>query len=215
MRAIVFDFGLDVNAYAALGPRPPWYKPPNCPTYGCVGQLRGHGVRARTAWLSAGGALEIFVRRLFCPCCRHSFTVLPGFLHPRRRYVLEAIEETVTARFIEPRASYAEMEAPPGGPAPSTQREWCASISLNAEDWLSRLTHWLARVNPTVVLSIQARYCVVAGLLALMVHGAEWSGCMVTATPLRGGEVLERLWLWGNTIVCRDLLPPTRCRAGP
>jgi hypothetical protein len=159
--------------------------------------------------------VEIFVRRLRCTCCRHTFTVLPSFLHPRRRFVLNTIEETVSARFVEPRASFAALEAPPGGPTPSTQRDWCESISLSAEDWLSELTQWLAKLNPTVVISTQALYCTVAGLLALMVHAAEWSGEMVVSSPVQKGEILERLWLWGNTIVGRDLLPSTRCRAGP
>lgn len=215
MRAIVHDFGLDVNAYAALASDPPRYVPLNCPACACAGRLWGHGVRARVAWLSLGAVLEVFVRRLLCSCCGRSFTVLPSFLHPRRRYVLEVIEETVAARFDEPMASFADLEAPPGGPAGATQRDWCTSMSLSAGLWLSQLTCWLASRNPSVLLSSRARRSVVAGLLALMVHSVEWSAGLLDTTPLRSGEVLERLWLWGNSIVCSDLLPPTRCRAGP
>jgi hypothetical protein len=215
MRVIVYDFGLDVNAYEVFGPHPPSYVPSSCPACTCAGRLCGHGVRARVAWLSTGEALEIFVRRLRCSCCRHSFTVLPSFLHPRRRYVLETIEETVVARFVEPKATFLEMESPPGGPASATQRDWCKSISLSGDSWFSGLTHWLATVDRTLVLSFRAQLCAVAGLFALMVHSSLWSDDLLDTRSLRQGEVLERLWLWGNSIIRTDLLPPTRCRAGP
>lgn len=215
MRVIVYDFGLDVNAYASLGPHPPKYTPSNCLACDCDGRLCGHGVRARVAWLSAGGVLIVFVRRLRCSCCRHSFTVLPSFLHPRRRYVLTTIEETVVARFGEPPSSFAEMESLPGGPASATQRDWCKSISESADKWLSMLLHWQATLDHAVVISFRARQCAVAGLLALMVHTAAWYGDLAEATPLESGAVLERLWSWGNSILGSDLLPPTRCRAGP
>lgn len=156
----------------------------------------------------------IFVRRLICTCCGKSFTVLPCFLHPRRRYALEVIEPVVVDRYIEC-ASYSALEAPPCGPASSTQRDWCKAISVHAAVWLSTLAGWLARLNPGMVLSAQTAREEVAGLLATALQSSDWCAEIEAMAEIVPGQLLQRLWLWGCERVKRELLPPTRCRAGP
>ena len=215
MRVIVHDFRLDVNEYASLGAHPPMFVPETCPACACEGRLCGHGVRTRGVWLAAAViVVVIFVRRLSCACCGKCFTVLPCFLHPRRRYALEVIESTVVERFVD-EASFSALESVPCGPAPSTQRDWCKAISLHAELWLSALTGWLARLHAGMVVPCRVYRSEVSGLLATALQSSDWCAGIQEVAEVLPGQLLQRLWLWGHERVQHDLLPPTRGRAGP
>ena len=90
-------------------------------------------MRTRVGW-TGSNALCFFVRRLKCPGCPGrrpgtkcaTFTVLPNFVHPLKRYMLAEINGVIRRRFLYDLSLSAMAKAtPPGGPALSTQQDWC------------------------------------------------------------------------------------------
>ena len=164
-------------------------------------------------------ALILYLRRLKClkrkGGCDATCTVLPSFLHPRRRYLLEEIQPVLKLRFVEEQ-SYRKMEESlPSPPAPSTQRDWVRSYSLAAGFWLLNLVSWFVRMNPGMALSRSLEKGAPAGLLAQAVLCLDWQLNRRGLPLVEERRVLEGLWLWGSRNLGGLLLPPTRCRAGP
>lgn len=218
MRVIVRDVGVGVNGYADFGKRPPLDRPAQCPACEAPNSLWSHGVRARGVWRAGVAvAIVIYVWRLRCrePGCRATFTVLPSFLHPLKRYLLEQVEAAVVPRFVEP-CSYRDLERRvPHTPSASTQRDWCRGFAASAERWLEELTTWLARINPAMVLVRRAEVGDAAGLLAMALQSADWVDEFSARRGSPRNRLLEHLWLWGAERVAQPLLASTRCRAGP
>ncbi len=223
LRVIVYDFGLDVNGYAKCVRNPPVYIPAQCPYCVEVGTLIGHGVRKRSVWLTKSiHVIFIYVRRLKCSRhkggekrgCGQSFTILPNFLHPLRRYALREIQPVLQSRFVE-KHSYGTMERTAPSPSASTQREWVRSFTLSACLWLRILVAKFAELNPGMVLPRFIEQGTQAGLLAFAIVCADWLRMQQARPPAGEMEVIETLWLWGSLAVKTLLLPPTRCRAGP
>jgi hypothetical protein len=217
VRAIVHDFGVGVNEYAAFGRDVPFWKPECCPLCGGL-TLEGHGVRSRVGWTGAT-AVGMFVRRLKCPGCPRTlcaanstaksatFTVLPNFAHPHKRYLLADIDGVIQERYLGDRSFLALATAtPPGGPCPSTQQEWCQGFSRAAPLWLPILLAWLVPRKPTALVRSVSRDAAV-GLLAIAVRAVSVWGPSLSATP---GQVLVPLWSWGGTRRLPALLPPIR-----
>lgn len=212
---IVHDFGVDVNAYAAFGTRPPLFRPSTCPACMATDTLWSHGVRARCVWLGGRAvAVEITVRRLRCRGCSRTFTVLPCFVHPRRRYALQDVQDVVVARFIEGH-SFSKIEDCLIACAPSTQRDWCKAFSVHASVWLASLMAWLSQLNAGATLPVRTRSGSAPGLLAAAVHCFDWIDDLVAGHGSAADRLLESLWLWGSSRVKVPLLASTRCRAGP
>lgn len=217
MLAIVHDFGLEVNEYAKRGRQIPIYKPASCPA--CESpRLTSLGVRLRLAWLvGEAAAKELYVRRLECTArggCGRCFTVLPSFLHPYRRYVVDEFQPVVEARF-EQCLSFGKMERTlPSPPVASTQRAWTASFMAAAGVWLAELTGWFTRWNPEAVLARAVEESDTAGLIALAILSLDWMRSQQGAGPVERTRWLRELWSWG-AVRCGPLFPPTRSRAGP
>jgi hypothetical protein len=188
-----------------------------------VGTLIGNGVRKRSVWLTESiFVIFIYVRRLKCSRrtggvtrgCGRSFTVLPNFLHPLRRYALREIQPVLHRRFVE-QLSYGAMERRALSPAPSTQRDWVRSFTFSAFTWLQILVSMFAELNPGMMLPRFLEQGPQAGLLAFAVICADWLRVQQDRPLVEEMEMIEVLWLWGSLVVKRPLLPPTRCRAGP
>lgn len=67
-----------------------------CPHCHCL--CRRHSVRTRAAWTQflLRGSERIPVLRIYCPCCRRTYTLLPDFLTPHHRYQVPTREAVVT-----------------------------------------------------------------------------------------------------------------------
>jgi len=67
-----------------------------CPHCHCL--CRRHSVRRRAAWTQflLRVSERILVLRIYCPQCRHTYTLLPDFLTPRHRYQVPVREAVVT-----------------------------------------------------------------------------------------------------------------------
>jgi len=166
-------------------------------------------------WTSSHAhAIGIHVRRLKCSACGATFTVLPSFLHPFRRYPLATIQEIVVQRHGEKR-TYREIEDALPSPAASTQREWADAWEVSAPGWLSILTAWFSTVDPTITLDRHVSGGEAAGLVATALHCLDWLANFLLLRHSVSDRLLETLWLWGAARVGQLLLHPTRCRAGP
>lgn len=197
--------------------------PAQCPNCVEVGTLVSHAVRKRSVWLTKSAfAIFIYVRRLKCSMrkggvkrgCGRTFTVLPSFLHPFRRYALREIQPVLQRRFVE-KLSYGAMERSSSTPAASTQRDWVRSFTLSACFWLQIFVSKFAELNPGMALPRFLEQGSQAGLLAFAIICADWLRVQQARSLVEKTEVIEVLWLWGSLAVKRLLLPPTRCRAGP
>ena len=213
MRIIVREFGLTVNEYAQLGQDVPVYKPDACPGCGRKGLLVGHGLRKRNIWLLlAVMALVIYVRRLRCPPrrggCGGVFTVLPSFVHPFKRYLLQAMEPVVMERFVKLRA-LRTLEEVLEGPAPSTQRNWLRAFREAAGPWLEQLARRWARLIPEMALPRQVESGAPAGLLACAALCLDNVRAELGLGPVQESELLSSLWSWGAERLDRLLFPPT------
>ena len=67
-----------------------------CPHCHCL--CRRHSVRQRAAWQQflLRASERIPVLRIYCPRCRHTYTLLPDFLTPHHRYRVPEREAVVT-----------------------------------------------------------------------------------------------------------------------
>jgi hypothetical protein len=213
VRVIVRDFGLSVNGYSQLGQDVPIYKPDACPGCGLKGGLVGHGLRARGVWLlTLVAVVTIYVRRLRCSPARGGcggvFTVLPGFVHPYRRYGLEVMQPVVLQRFGS-RLSFRQVEAVVDGPAPTTQRNWARSFQAAAAGWLQQLAHMWAQWSPEMALPRLVESGAPAGLLTCAALCLDDVRAQLGQGPLEEAELLSSLWSWGAERLDRLLFPPT------
>ena len=64
----------------------------------CLCLCRRHSVRERAAWTQFLLRISerIPVLRIYCPRCRHTYTILPDFLTPRHRYQVPVREAVVS-----------------------------------------------------------------------------------------------------------------------
>lgn len=215
MRQIVFDFGLDVNAYAALGRSIPHFKPNCCPVCGRSCTLLSQGLRRRGAWTADFDA-TIFVRRIRCLArggCRASFTVLPSFVHPGHRHVLAVLAPVLQARFVE-RRSFEAIARGQDIPAASTQRDLLRAFVASAPGWLSVLCRELGLSHPEMVVDRRVEEGGPHGLVAMAIQCLDWFRSLRGDGPVPKTRWLEELWLWGAVRLAGPLFSP-RNRAGP
>lgn len=221
---VVHDFGVDLEAYASFGTNPPVHKPSQCRRCDAKGSLQGHGVRRRGVWLPdrrdallkfGTGVLVIYVRRLRCKVCGGTCTVLPSGLHAYRRYALEEIQKPVVAHWWEgvPLRDIEARCALGSHPAPGTQTGWVREFGAQASVWLERVSSWLARGTPSMVLPTDAAQGGGRGLLAMAPQCVDWIRETCNWEHLPEHRVLEGLWLWGTGHVKTVLVAPTRPRA--
>lgn len=215
MRLIVVDFGFHVNDYALLGRRIPHYKPSVCPACGRARTLLSHGLRRRLVRV-AGEVKPLFVRRIKCLArqgCRVIFTVLPGFLHSRRRCWLPEVAPLLEARFVE-EVSLGQIARRFPSVASSTMRELIGAFTVSAPSWLAELCQRFAHGNPEMVLARGAERGGPRGLVAMAVHALDWFRSSQNRSPLDQSRWLEELCLWGSVRSLQPLLSPS-IRAGP
>lgn len=157
-------------------------------------------------------ALVIYVRRLRCSPrrggCGDVFTVLPGFVHPFKRYPLQVMEPVVMERFVK-LGSLRALEETLDGPAPSTQRNWLRSFREAAGPWLKQLAHRWARLIPEMALPRQVESGAPAGLLACAALCLDNVRADLGLGPVQESELLSSLWSWGAERLDRLLFPPT------
>ena len=78
----IHDFGITVSQYSEKGQNNDFPVFFSCPMCKAQHSLVKHGFYKRYAVLRSGKSFILFIRRYFCPCCSHTLSVLPSFLHP-------------------------------------------------------------------------------------------------------------------------------------
>jgi hypothetical protein len=211
VRVIVHDFGVGVNEYVAWGQDVPFWKPKLCPL--CARpSLKGHGIRSRVGWIGFE-ALELFVRRLICRGCpgrrpgakSATFTILPNFLHPFKRYILKEIDGVIQGHFGHDLSFRALAERTAVVPAPSTRQEWCQGFCRAAPLWLPALFVWLV-ARKAIAVGRRVAQDAAAGLLETAAQAQS-----VWQRP-EDEPLLVSLWTWGSSPRLPALLPPVRRR---
>ena len=137
-----------------------------CPS---CGRPLGHHARYRRAPIVDGQPVETWLYRLRCRPCKQTFTLLPTFLGPRRRYLAEVVG-VVYESFLSSGASVRQiavemsgLAVPPGGnvritdallgslrPRPSYQRvfAWLKEFCASAKSISQGLMAWSLRLQP-------------------------------------------------------------------
>ena len=73
------------------------------------------------------------IQRIRCKVCGHTHSLLPGFLHPYRHYVIPLLHHVVSVYLIGGLGVGCLTNQLPGlGPARSTVREWIGSFAYGA-----------------------------------------------------------------------------------
>jgi len=88
--SIIYESTVDLVEYARLGKNNDFPEPDCCPA--CKGRilLYRHGFYSRNA-IQDGIIYAVFIRRLRCPSCRSTCSLLPHFLVPRYQYVFSNV----------------------------------------------------------------------------------------------------------------------------
>jgi len=134
----------------------PFPLPDRCPHPDCQtgGSLIRWGTYERGA-LTGAVNYRLRIQRVRCKPCRRTHSLLPGFLHPYRHFVISLLQQVVSLYLLAGlgwrqlmrwlRESYSR------GPARSTVREWVASFAYGAGYLLlaALLRHLLA-LDPSV-----------------------------------------------------------------
>jgi len=136
-------------------------------------------------WIG-GSAQPLEVRRLECQECGHTTSLLADFLHRYRHYVLEVIEQVVSAR-VEEGVSWSKLEqrySRAGAPSLRTMSRWFAAFVQQALSWLTAIMRTLAFVLPllqaldahTASLAVARQVLMLGPLLAhwLEQMNADW-----------------------------------------
>ncbi len=76
------DVGMSPAEYAQRYREVKWPVFDVCPVCGAHARLQGHGSYLRNALPTRDTELVVMVRRLFCPVCRRTVSLLPSFLLP-------------------------------------------------------------------------------------------------------------------------------------
>lgn len=143
--AIVVEFGCTVHQYVAQFHQVAFPRPSTCPTCQALNSLIGHGFYPREP-LDQDRAYRIWIKRWYCKDCHHSTSSLPSFLLRFRHYLLDVIQQVLTARHEE-QASHAQVAqqcAPEGAPSPRTLGRWLHSFADQAPRWLLAVQETLA-----------------------------------------------------------------------
>ena len=177
-------------------------------------------MRPRKVWLSGVVVVVlIFVLRLRCRDCGRTSTVLPSFLHPRKRYGLLDIQAVLVERLVR-EASHRQVDRVVArgwnGPAQSTQRSWLLGFACQADRWLASATEWLSKRSGEMAVGRRVTGGGAAGLLSMGLQCVDWFREASGSAPCSQEDFLALLWLWGSSRVRTLLLAPTtRCREGP
>lgn len=202
---IVVDYGDDVQRYADASAELPFPSVSGCPRCGASGHLIGHGRYARTV-TDPNRSIPIAVRRLLCPACRHTVSLLPSFCLPWRHYASATVQAVLTLR-CEAKASWGRIAArfaPADLPTRTSCREWVGVFAHASAHYLPALLRQLAQWP--------GRASAIEVTLADLGEHADPPAQLVAAVPhllvaLReagitvaggSGRWLATLWQWGN-----------------
>ena len=137
-----------------------------CPS---CGRPLGYHARYRRSPIVDGQPVETWFYRLCCRPCKRTFTLLPTFLGPRRRYLTEVVGvvyESCLSSGASVRQIAVEMSGmavPPGGnvritdallwslrPRPSYQRifAWLKEFCARAKSISQAMMAWILRLQP-------------------------------------------------------------------
>jgi hypothetical protein len=106
-------------------------KNPFCPF--CLGYLHRHGSCSRQ-YISQGQKQYCQVERFYCPACYKSFTRLPPFLLPFKRYTADEIEMA-----LQHLADGGTLAQAPGEADERTLRRWWQEFRPKVQDWTGQL----------------------------------------------------------------------------
>ena len=95
---LVFEVQMSAAEYAARQKELPCPVIPSCPI--CLARITlvGHGFYPRNGLPSAAEELAFYIRRLLCPVCRKTVSLLPSFLVPYFQYTVDFIVRSVRTR---------------------------------------------------------------------------------------------------------------------
>ncbi len=88
--------------------------------------------------------MVLLVLRIICPRCRRTFTILPDFLSPRKRYIQDVRQEAILAQLA---GIPAEQAAGAAGPPVETVRRWMASFRAIREQAAAALRSLLGQLG--------------------------------------------------------------------
>jgi hypothetical protein len=201
---IVVDFGLDVDAYVARFSELVFPLPATCPHCDAARQLHGHGNYSRQV-CDQERCLQILIKRLLCPICKRTVSLLPSFCLNWRHYLADTIEQVLSLRFTV-RGSWSQIQqhfAPSDLPCLSTIRDWVKAFGQASEVYLAPLVGQLARwqLGPGKLELALADMGVCSGrseqLVAAVPHLLVW--LQGQGWRVRGQEGwLSALWRWGS-----------------
>lgn len=88
---LTVDVGMSPQEYGEGFREVVWPVLEECPSCYARARLHGHGWYARNGLPSWECTLRLMIRRLLCPVCEQTVSLLPSFLLPRFQYTVEFI----------------------------------------------------------------------------------------------------------------------------
>jgi len=113
-----------------------------CPI--CQGECRPHAWRERRV-RTKEALVILLVLRIICPRCNRTFTILPDFLSPRKRYIQDIRQEAILAQLAGVPAERVVETA--RGPSVETVRRWLAEFKAIREQAAAALRSLLAQLG--------------------------------------------------------------------
>jgi hypothetical protein len=107
--------------------------------------LQRHGTRLRV-YFSLGQKQYCQVERFYCPDCRQTFTRLPVYLIPYKRYSADEIEAA-----LQHLAAGGTLAQSPGEADECTLRRWMKEFRVKMRDWAGRLEGLLLRLRQQLI----------------------------------------------------------------
>jgi hypothetical protein len=107
--------------------------------------LQRHGTRLRV-YLYLGQKQYCQVERFYCPDCHQTFTRLPAYLLPFKRYTADEIEAAL--QHLAAGGAFAQS---PGDADERTLRRWMIEFRVKMQDWAGRLEAILLRLRQRLI----------------------------------------------------------------
>jgi hypothetical protein len=202
---IVADFQCDVKEYVEHFGQLVFPRPEVCPHCHAVHLFIGHGFYPRKPF-SLTRAFWARIKRWLCKACRHTLSLLPGFLLRYRHYLLDVIQDVILARF-EDGVSWTRVDqrcTVDGCPSLRTLHRWCVSFAEQAPVWWAAVQETLAHHDagsPTLdpLGENAGPYAAPAALLHAAIHLLAWAKThWPEVVPYGRDDRLRFLWHWGT-----------------
>lgn len=90
----ITTFHENIHEYAQKGKNFTYIPVRGCRACGYQKDLHRHGYYSRTVYTHTS-VYTIYILRVICPCCRQTYSLIPSFLIPYRRFSLHLIIDTL------------------------------------------------------------------------------------------------------------------------